>query len=500
MPTFEIKTPKGTFSVTAPDEEAALGALQQAGEMDAPAQEGKSVGGFVQNIGEDAYNTAAGIAGGLYAGGRKLVTDPVGAAGDVYKAGDTAGAAISGGLGHLYNAAVPSAVEMTPGPDMKLASKVGGHLKDRYWDNLGNTLYEHPVQSAMDAASVAYGGAGLATKGSMLNKTLGAVAEVTNPLNAIAKPVQALRGTAVGRNATRQAPASDDLATASNRLYEASEAQGVRFNEVATTKLRNNLKYVAGEVNDKLRPLTSGTVDDVNKMLNGEMSLKQIDEFRQGLGLDLKAAKGQDKLYLTRMKTIVDGFLDNAAPGEMTGGPQGVEMLKEARKLWAQSKKTETIENIMDQAGVDGAGKYTQSGFANAIRREMNNLYKSIKKGKEQGWTTEEIALIRQMASGGSASKTVNLFSKFAPRGVVSFGAGQLVGSVLPGAGNVMLPLAGEVAARAADRGALHAAQRLRASAATGQAPGAPATRLPPLNTKTPLLGAQGVSLLEGRR
>ena len=158
----------------------------------------KSMEGFVQNIGTDAYNTAAGIAGGLYAGGRKLVTDPVGAGKDVANAVDTAGAVLSGGLGHLYNAAVPQAMEMTPGPDMALASKVGAYAKDRYWDNLGNTLYEHPVQSAMDISSLVYGGQGLAAsalgKGAMVTKALGTAAELTNPLNAVAKPAQLVRG------------------------------------------------------------------------------------------------------------------------------------------------------------------------------------------------------------------------------------------------------------------------------------------------------------------
>lgn len=308
-------------------------------------------------------------------------------------------------------------------------------------------------------------------------------------------------GGALANRAARKmapvAPTSDDLATASNRLYQASEAQGVRFNEAATSKLRNNLKITAGEINDKLRPLTAGTMDDVEKMLKGEMSLKQIDEFRQGLGLDLKAAKGQDKLYLTRMKTIVDSFLDNASPAEMTGGPQGIQMLKEARKTWAQSKKTETIENILDQAGVDASGKYTQSGFANAVRREMNALYKQITRGKAQGWTKEEVDLIKQMASGGSQSRIVNLFAKFAPRGVVSIGAGQVVGSMLPGAGNVIMPLAGHVAGEAADRGAMQAAQTLRNAAATGQAPAA-IPRLP--NRGFPFIpGTSAASMGTGR-
>jgi len=282
----------------------------------------------------------------------------------------------------------------------------------------------------------------------------------------------ALANRAARKAAPAVAPASDDLAATSNALYAASEAQGVAFNPAATTRLGNNLKFAAGEINEKLRPLTAGTVDDVNKVLGGQMTLKQIDEFRQGLNMNIGAAKGQDKMFLQRMKTITDSFLDNASPADMTGGPQGVEYLKSARLMWTRSKKAETVEKILDMADVK-TGQYTQSGLANAIKTEMRALYKEIQKGKAQGWTKEEIALIRQMARGGSPNAVVNLLSKFAPRGVVSFGAGQLVGSMLPGAGNLMLPIGGEVAARAADRGAMQAAQSLRAAAATGQVPAA---------------------------
>jgi hypothetical protein len=238
---------------------------------------------------------------------------------------------------------------------------------------------------------------------------------------------------------------------------------------------------LAGDLNEKLRPITAGTVDDIEKTLKGPLTLEKFDELRQGISLDLRKAQGNDKRILLQMKDHLDKFADNVAPGDMTGGPNGVKYLTEARKTWAQSKKAETIEKIMDLADVDGTGKYTQSGFANAVRREMRTLYKSIKKGKENGWAPEEIALIRQMARGGSTSRTVNLMAKFAPRGPMSIVLGQAFGSALPGIGNVALPLAGHVAGQAADRAALSAASRIRDTAVTGALPSLRPAR-PPLS------------------
>src|SRR5690606_23809807 len=110
------------------------------------------------------------------------------------------------------------------------------------------------------------------------------------------------------KSAQAAAPMADDLAAASQRLYRASEQQGVTIKPPAIQRLGGNLKLAAGQINDRLRPLTSGTVDDVDRMLAGQMSLKEIDEFRQGIGLDLNAAKGHDRVFLKRMKDIVDSF------------------------------------------------------------------------------------------------------------------------------------------------------------------------------------------------
>lgn len=480
MPIFEIETPQGKFQVEAPDEQTALRALQPqqeaAPEAQPPVQAPKMPEPFFPSFTAATEGSFAGVMGGF--------DDEIGAA---------------------MLSPIEAGIDWFKGKGFSIPNAYS--RKQQELDAIkAERRKAHPVASIAGelAGGLALGGGAgragltLAGKATTVPGAIGTGALEGAGYGALygageAKPGERLQGAATGAaiggvtggalgglggalsNRGRQAatgPSSDDLATAANKLYQASEQQGVRFNAQATSKLGNNLKLAAGEINEKLRPLTSGTVDDIDKMLKGEMTLKQIDEFRQGIGLDLKAAKGQDKMFLQRMKQMVDNFLDNASPQDMTGGAQGVEILKEARRTWAQAKKAEVVENILDMADVK-TGKYTQSGLANAIKQEMQALYKAIQKGKEQGWTKEEIALIRQMAKGGSPSNVVNLLAKFAPRGVVSFGAGQVVGSMVPGAGNILLPLGGEVAARAADRGAMQAAQALRTAAATGQAPAA---------------------------
>ncbi len=275
--------------------------------------------------------------------------------------------------------------------------------------------------------------------------------------------------------ANAAAPTSDDLAARSQAFYRASENEGVKFNRPAVEALGQRLKSVAGEANQHLRPKTTGYLDDIERIFKSDMTLEAFDDFRKGLNAELRRASPSDAQRLTLMKRTLDNFADNVTPSAFTGDMNKANaFLKGARENWGRAAKTETIEKILDVAEVDGAGKYTQSGFANAIRKEMRSLYKSIQKGKAPGWTKDEISLIRQMAMGGSNSKMINLMAKFDPRGVVSIASGQLVGSMLPGVGNVAVPLAGHAAGKVADSAALNAAQRLMTGAATGAAPVAP--------------------------
>lgn len=265
------------------------------------------------------------------------------------------------------------------------------------------------------------------------------------------------------------AKSSKELKAAAGDQFDASEASGVEFQPASVEKLGKRLKLAAGRASDKLRPKTSGYLDELDDLFTGKMSLEDFEEFRQVLGKEIKKASANDARTLSAMKRTLDDFADNVNTNDLTGDTNGVKLLRKARETWAIAKKTEIIENILDVADVKGSGKYTQSGFANSVRSEMDKLYGQIKAGKVKGFTDDEIKLVRQMAKGGSQSKALNALAKFAPRGPVSITLGQIVGSLFPG-GNLVMPLAGAVAGAAKDRAAVSAAESLLEVIASGGA------------------------------
>lgn len=309
----------------------------------------------------------------------------------------------------------------------------------------------------------------------------------------------ALASKAARRVSQQTAPSIDDLSAASNALYQKADAAGIMVKNQTTDKLLNNMRFAAGALNTNLRPRTAGVVQDLASLRGQPLTLKQLDEVRQSIGLAMKNADAQDVRTLQRMKTIVDSFSDNVKPADITGDIRGFEYIKQARDLWSKKSKAELVEDLFDLADVDSA-KYSQSGMQNAVKLRAKQLYGRIVKGQEKGFSSQETDLIRKLAKGEMTPKVLEWAAKFAPRGVVSLGAGVGIGGALGGPVGAAIPgMIGFGASQLADRAAIGGVQALRNAAATGRAPVLNAIT----NKTVPLVGAvsgQSASQLLPRR
>ena len=351
---------------------------------------------------------------------------------------------------------------------------VGGTLAKGGLTLAGRSL---PVVGRTGAAALegaAYGGvvgAGEANPGERLAG--GAIGAAIGGASgaALSSAGDALASRQARKTAQAIAPTADDLANASNALYQQADAAGITVKPQTTNRLVANMRIAAGELNTNLRPRTAGVVQDIASLQDQPLTLKQLDEVRQSIGLAMKNADAQDVRTLQRMKTIVDSFSDNVKPADITGDIKGFDYIKQARDLWAKKSKTELINDMFDLADVDSA-KYSQSGMQNAIKLKAKSLYKRIVDGKEKGFTASETELIRKLAKGEMTPKVIEWLGKFAPRGVVSFGAGVGVGGALGGPVGAAIPgMIGMGAAQIADNAAVTGVNALRNAAATGRAP-----------------------------
>jgi hypothetical protein len=453
----------------------------------------KTVGGFMQNVGADAQDMAS----SLYAGGRKLVTDPVGAAKDVAGGIDTAGAVISGGLGHLYNAAVPQSMEMTPGHDMELASKVGAGLKDKYWDNLGNTLYEHPVQSAMDASSLAYGGEGLAARalgeGAMATKALGTAAELTNPLNVVAKPVQAARNIRAKSSALKEmrenAPTHDQVIAQKDALYSALDNAGIKFDANAYNQMLGSLSNKLRTFRATRAPMTADAVNNMMKLNGKSPSFRDVEEMLIEAKGILREPFGNhaDKAAAHILVDELDSFF-NKAPVMSNGSidPRHIgAVAKQARDLARRHILAREVGEI------ERKSKWYTSGDESGTRNQFASF------GKRQGksLTSVEEAAAKKVVRREGVHGVLNTAGSKLAQALLLGGVGLGVGPAAAVAGLGMSAGSRAISAAMTNAKADQFLKTVLAGRGAQSAAMAGAKRLP-INARKPLLAGEVARLL----
>lgn len=364
-------------------------------------------------------------------------------------------------------------------PIASIAGDIGGGLVTaraiRSVPFLGRT-----VPAAAEAATYgAVTGAGEARPGERGTGALigGVVGGATGAL--ATKVADALASRAARNTANAAAPTALELKDTSQALYRAADQSGVGVAQPAADRLLQNLELSAGRLNEKLRPRTAGIVEDINALKGKPMDLQTFHELRQQIDKAAKGADATDEMYLTRMRDLINNFADNAQPNQLTGPKQGMEMFREADSLWRKRAKTQKIEDLFDLADVQSE-TYSQSGMANAIRLKSKELYTQIVKGKEKSFNKEEVELIRKLAKGEMSPRVLKLAAKFAPRGVVSAGAGlgigatagSLLGGPVGGAIAAAVPAAvGQGAGMLVDRAATNGLRSLQTAVSTGNAP-----------------------------
>lgn len=284
---------------------------------------------------------------------------------------------------------------------------------------------------------------------------------------------------ALAPKAAKTIPASERLASEAGGIYDAAYKSGTVITPQGVNKLINNMKLAAGRPNVNSRPQTFGLMDDLSSMQGKPLDIEAFHELRKQVNSAISSAAPEDLRTLSRMKSILDGSQKWMTGADVSNGKQGLELLSKANEIYARSAKTGKIETLIDIAGVKGAGKYTQSGDANAIVSEARSLYTSIAKKGSQGFNDAEIALIRKIASGETSGSMKRLVAKADPRGMISFGGGSTLGATMGGflggpvgslVGAAAVPAAGKIAGKSVDKAAIAAIHQLEEMVASGKA------------------------------
>lgn len=251
---------------------------------------------------------------------------------------------------------------------------------------------------------------------------------------------------------------SDDIATLSAQAYQRAEDLG------GTLKPEFADRFVASV--EKLQPQTkeglllgretpfTKVVERIQGLRGQPISLRGAQEIDETLSEFIDAAldAGRPTKQSRKLLDIQTTFRENiqkASSGMISGGKQGFDALKDARKLWAGSRRLADIESILARAELT-------TNPATSIKAGFRALVSNPR--RLRGFSKKEISLMRKTAKTGIVGDTfrVILGSRLIP--IVTTASGG-------GLGATAAATAGSIAAR----GIAEKAVTGRAAAVSGE-------------------------------
>lgn len=307
-------------------------------------------------------------------------------------------------------------------------------------------------------------------EGSTANRALSAASAA--PVGAIGGgAITALgQGLKAGLNAVMRRPELKEIAptlaslrTAATDLYEQARLMG---GQLPADRLKAMTQGITTRVNEagydsQLHPRVAAVLARLNSE-TGPKSLQEMEILRR-VATNAAASLQPDERRIAM--EVVDA-IDDAVEG--IGG--GSAALKEARAVWAQLRRMETIDDAISRASLT-------DNFAAGLRAQFKALLRNPR--RLRGFTDAQIKAIRDVAKGGPLTNSLRaLGNLLAPTGIS--GAALTGGAFMSGAGfgSLAIPVAGSGISRMA--GAMTEAAANRALRAAGQSPDAQAlaTRL----------------------
>jgi hypothetical protein len=274
----------------------------------------------------------------------------------------------------------------------------------------------------------------------------------TNALGAVGGQVV---GKGLGLLAEKTAPiiakTSDELKALAQTAYKKAEDAGVVFSPSA---YKGFVDDVQKTLHDKgfdvdLHPNTSSAVkrlvSDIQKPIKSFKDLATLRLVINNAASKPSSDAGEMRLINT-VKNKLDDFVANNKNVVSGNHEIAIPAINEARKLWSQMSKSDTIEDLIKRASL------SKSDPATALQGEFKTLAKS--KTRMRGFSDEERKAIEDFSKGKGGVDVLKFIGSFAPGAnlpgtikLAAYGAGAAGGGVAPAIAGAATTLAAKAAA-----------------------------------------------------
>lgn len=284
-----------------------------------------------------------------------------------------------------------------------------------------------------------------------------------------------------------------ELAAQAASSYRLADRAGLIVKDTYVQNIASTLRKEAADLgfDPGLHPKVAAVISRLEAEGTTPKTLKELETLRR----IVRSPEGdftnpdQQRIAATMVDRFDDLVENIGKPNILAGDDKlAISALKEARKVYGQSRRLGIIEDLVNKAEIS-SGQYSQSGMDNALRVQFAALAKNNK--RMSAFTPEERAQIENIAKGGgTGEQMLRLIGKFSVRGPVT---GLVTGGAAALQPMIGVPFAigAEVSRRGAKALRQQNVQRLMEQISLGRTPEGRAFELLPATTIRGLLSSQ---------
>lgn len=211
-------------------------------------------------------------------------------------------------------------------------------------------------------------------------------------------------------------------------------------------------KLVAEGADSVLHPILTRVFKILSDDIGKDLTAQDLHNIRRKIGIATESTVRDEARIGRKLRDKFDDFVER-----LPGTPEWIE----ARKLYIQARKAETVENAINRAGNAASG--LENGLRNQFRSLLNN------ERKMRNFSKEERAAMQAVVDGDFTANTLKRIGKIGfgrgaqsnfLGGSIGIGAGGLLGGPV---GGMVAPIVGAAASKGAESRTLKAVNALRA-------------------------------------
>ncbi|MBX8825245.1 hypothetical protein [Ochrobactrum sp. SFR4] len=248
-------------------------------------------------------------------------------------------------------------------------------------------------------------------------------------------------------------PTADDLKSAAAAAYQRADDAGVVYSKQGIERIRDALvkDFADFGYHPELQSGAKVALNEVNRLVGSDVTLKGLDTARKIAGNAYQVGNKSNNALTAKIADALDGLAMNPQSGEVLTGNSAVasEALKEARGLYGQARKLETVNNLMERAGLRAAPTGSGGNIENATRQELRKILNTDK--LKRGFNPQELEAVKKAVIGTKGQGLLRLAGKLSPEGNGLTLLLHLLGGSATGGATLPLAGVGMIAKRGAE-------------------------------------------------